>query len=96
MAQTTAFAGASAGRSAVAPVRAEESTTVPSTTTAPSTVDIKSMAGVQNPVGYFDPIGVCDDAAPEVVYWLRAAELKHGRVCMLAMTGWLINTGGTF
>lgn len=58
--------------------------------------DVTAEPGVQNPVGFFDPMGICDDAAPEVFYWLRAAELKHGRVTMLATTGWLINTGGTF
>uniref|UniRef100_A0A6T7DTH4 Uncharacterized protein n=1 Tax=Florenciella parvula TaxID=236787 RepID=A0A6T7DTH4_9STRA len=61
-----------------------------------SSVDVKSMPGVTNPVGFFDPFGICEDADPQIVYWLRAAELKHGRVTMLATTGWLVNTGGTF
>jgi len=34
----------------------------------------------------FDPLGV-SDALP--VYLLREAELKHGRVCMLATLGWI-------
>jgi len=34
----------------------------------------------------FDPLG-CTDALP--VYWMREAELKHGRVCMLATLGWI-------
>merc|ERR1719229_2023691 len=34
----------------------------------------------------FDPLGV-SDALP--VYYLREAELKHGRVCMLATIGWI-------
>mmetsp|Transcript_36322 Transcript_36322/g.67568 ORF Transcript_36322/g.67568 Transcript_36322/m.67568 type:complete len:468 (-) Transcript_36322:98-1501(-) len=34
----------------------------------------------------FDPLGVTD-ALP--VYWVREAELKHGRVCMLATVGWI-------
>ena len=34
----------------------------------------------------FDPLGVTD-ALP--VYWVREAELKHGRVCMLATLGWI-------
>lgn len=33
----------------------------------------------------FDPLGVTD-ALP--VYWVREAELKHGRVCMLATVTW--------
>eukprot|EP00438_Fugacium_kawagutii_P028020 Skav236491 [mRNA] locus=scaffold1440:260136:261056:+ [translate_table: standard] len=32
----------------------------------------------------FDPLGVTD-ALP--VYWVREAELKHGRICMLATVG---------
>jgi len=24
-----------------------------------------------------------------MVYWMREAELKHGRICMLAWTGWV-------
>merc|ERR1712039_142229 len=34
----------------------------------------------------FDPLGVTD-ALP--VYLCREAELKHGRVCMLATVGWI-------
>merc|ERR1719379_2441926 len=34
----------------------------------------------------FDPLGVTN-ALP--VYLVREAELKHGRVCMLAVTGWI-------
>eukprot|EP00418_Pyrodinium_bahamense_P088176 CAMPEP_0179038726 /NCGR_PEP_ID=MMETSP0796-20121207/14783_1 /TAXON_ID=73915 /ORGANISM="Pyrodinium bahamense, Strain pbaha01" /LENGTH=141 /DNA_ID=CAMNT_0020735055 /DNA_START=14 /DNA_END=436 /DNA_ORIENTATION=+ len=34
----------------------------------------------------FDPLGVTD-ALP--VYLTREAELKHGRVCMLATVGWI-------
>eukprot|EP00439_Symbiodinium_sp_Y106_P048050 s1145_g6.t1 len=34
----------------------------------------------------FDPLGVTD-ALP--VYWVREAELKHGRVAMLATVGWI-------
>ena len=38
----------------------------------------------------FDPLGVTD-ALP--VYWVREAELKHGRVCMLATVPWaLVNS----
>merc|ERR1719424_1442869 len=52
--------------------------------------------GVTNPVGFFDPLNICDDCDSEVFLWLRAAELKHGRVCMLATTGWLVNSAGIF
>lgn len=39
----------------------------------------------------FDPFGFSDTFD---VDWLREAELKHGRVAMLATTGWLIQSVG--
>mmetsp|Transcript_53721 Transcript_53721/g.158096 ORF Transcript_53721/g.158096 Transcript_53721/m.158096 type:complete len:430 (+) Transcript_53721:58-1347(+) len=39
----------------------------------------------------FDPLGV-SDALP--VYYLRESELKHGRVCMLAVIGWIATDSG--
>ena len=36
----------------------------------------------------FDPLNL---ASTYDVMWLREAELKHGRVCMLAVSGWLAN-----
>mmetsp|Transcript_44172 Transcript_44172/g.105189 ORF Transcript_44172/g.105189 Transcript_44172/m.105189 type:complete len:696 (-) Transcript_44172:111-2198(-) len=39
----------------------------------------------------FDPLGVTD-ALP--VYWVREAELKHGRVAMLATVGWIATDMG--
>uniref|UniRef100_A0A0G4I6M3 Plastid light harvesting protein n=1 Tax=Chromera velia CCMP2878 TaxID=1169474 RepID=A0A0G4I6M3_9ALVE len=35
----------------------------------------------------FDPFGFSDVASPEQLRYLRAAEIKHGRVCMLAALG---------
>mmetsp|Transcript_8756 Transcript_8756/g.15915 ORF Transcript_8756/g.15915 Transcript_8756/m.15915 type:complete len:255 (-) Transcript_8756:201-965(-) len=36
-----------------------------------------------------------EDVGPGIptLYWMREAELKHGRVCMLAWTGWLAADG---
>ena len=39
----------------------------------------------------FDPLGFSDVYD---VKWLREAELKHGRVSMLAVTGWLVQSAG--
>merc|ERR1711972_222532 len=39
----------------------------------------------------FDPLMVTD-ALP--VYWVREAELKHARVCMLATIGWIATDCG--
>lgn len=37
--------------------------------------------------GLFDPLGFGKNCPPEQMQWYRAAELKHGRVCMLAALG---------
>ena len=37
--------------------------------------------------GFFDPIGLSKGKSEETMNWYRAAELKHGRVCMLASLG---------
>ena len=39
----------------------------------------------------FDPLNL---SSKYDVNWLREAEIKHGRVCMLAVTGWLANDYG--
>ena len=40
----------------------------------------------------FDPLGLSGSPIP--LEWMREAEIKHGRVCMLATVGWLaVDTG---
>ena len=51
--------------------------------------DVASMPGKYSLAGtVFDPLNL---ASTYDVMWLREAELKHGRVCMLAVSGWLAN-----
>eukprot|EP01035_Chromulina_nebulosa_P019800 gene19800-25742_t len=38
----------------------------------------------------FDPAGFTKNASPETLAWYRAAELKHGRVAMLAALGQIV------
>jgi hypothetical protein len=47
-------------------------------------------AGVLPPVGYLDPLGFGEKASPDRLRWFREAELKHGRIAMLASVGFLI------
>jgi len=47
-------------------------------------------AGVLPPTGYLDPLGFGEKASPERLRWFREAELKHGRVAMLAAVGFLV------
>ncbi len=39
--------------------------------------------------GFFDPLGLSEGISDEKLAWFRSAELKHGRVCMVAATGLL-------
>jgi hypothetical protein len=43
-----------------------------------------------DPVGFFDPWGLSQTGGQATQAWYRAAELKHGRVCMAAFTGFLV------
>lgn len=40
--------------------------------------------------GVFDPLGFARNCPPEQMIWYRAAELKHGRVAMLASLGQIV------
>jgi hypothetical protein len=44
-------------------------------------------AGIVDPTGFFDPLELSKDTSPERMKYFREAELKHGRVAMLAAFG---------
>jgi Chlorophyll A-B binding protein len=46
--------------------------------------------GVITPTGFFDPFQLSKTAKPEVFAKYREAELKHGRVAMLAVVGYVV------
>merc|ERR1711957_898476 len=48
---------------------------------------VGGLIGDCAPLGYFDPLGFSKDASPETMKKYREAELKHGRVAMLAAAG---------
>jgi hypothetical protein len=50
--------------------------------------------GAQMPLGYFDPMGICADGNTEAFERLRFVEVKHGRVAMLAVVGYLVTFAG--
>ena len=56
--------------------------------------DIQNALGAQAPLGYFDPAGFMKDCDMEQFEAVRERELKHGRICMLAFLGNLLNTLG--
>lgn len=39
------------------------------------------------PGGFFDPLGLASDNDPEKVFRLKTAEIKHGRLAMVAFLG---------
>jgi len=52
-------------------------------------------AGVEVGGKVFDPYGFSKQASDETLAWYRAAELKHSRVAMAAVTGWAwVSSGG--
>jgi hypothetical protein len=60
-------------------------------------VDITQAIGAQAPLGTFDPLGIFPDpknADDEQFERLRWVELKHGRIAMLAVTGYLVTAAG--
>jgi hypothetical protein len=49
----------------------------------------KDMVGVTAPLGFFDPLGLSKGKDEKTLTKYREAELKHGRVAMLAVLGWV-------
>ena len=52
--------------------------------------------GAQPPLGFWDPLGVVKGASQERFDRLRYIEIKHGRICMLAVVGNLITRAGIY
>ncbi|CAM9277203.1 unnamed protein product [Choristocarpus tenellus] len=48
----------------------------------------EDMVGASAPLGFFDPMGFSKGPVERLNNY-REAELKHGRIAMLAVTGWL-------
>merc|ERR1712060_347914 len=56
--------------------------------TTPLSADaVKAMPGITAPLGIFDPLGISTKVPEGQLMFYREAELKHGRVCMLAVLG---------
>jgi len=60
------------------------------TPAAAAVFDVKQLAGVSGPLGFFDPLGFSSEASKGKVKFYREAEIKHGRVAMLASVGFLL------
>ncbi|CAB9512099.1 chloroplastic [Seminavis robusta] len=58
-------------------------------TTALQMSDYSGEVGAQPPTGFFDPLKLSSGISPERFDLYRAAELKHGRVAMMAVLGYI-------
>eukprot|EP00522_Entomoneis_paludosa_P015792 CAMPEP_0172453208 /NCGR_PEP_ID=MMETSP1065-20121228/10635_1 /TAXON_ID=265537 /ORGANISM="Amphiprora paludosa, Strain CCMP125" /LENGTH=200 /DNA_ID=CAMNT_0013205385 /DNA_START=522 /DNA_END=1124 /DNA_ORIENTATION=+ len=50
--------------------------------------------GAQPPLGFFDPLGLVASGDQEKFDRLRYVEIKHGRICMLGVVGYLVQEAG--
>mmetsp|Transcript_15770 Transcript_15770/g.20577 ORF Transcript_15770/g.20577 Transcript_15770/m.20577 type:complete len:198 (+) Transcript_15770:62-655(+) len=50
--------------------------------------------GAQAPLGFFDPLGMVADGDQEKFDRLRFTEIKHGRIAMMAVAGYLVAESG--
>jgi len=69
----------------------------PTTTQRVSTqisLGLDDIGGSSAPLPNFDPLNLANFGSDETLLWFRAAELKHGRVAMVATTGYLFNAAG--
>ena len=56
--------------------------------------DFSKEIGAQAPLGFWDPLKLTEDYDQEQFDRLRYVELKHGRIAMLAMVGYLTTLAG--
>lgn len=77
------------GAAAFSPVSVK--TTSSSTKLAAS---FESDIGATLPLGFFDPLGLVADGDQAKFDRLRLVELKHGRISMLAVVGYLVQEAG--
>ena len=76
------------------PAPAKKVTKAPATPFVASGNFAYGLAGSDVELGEFDPLGFSTQADEATVNWYRAAEIKHGRVAMLAMVGHIVTTAG--
>jgi hypothetical protein len=65
----------------------------PTVSALSAAADYKGAIGVTSPLGVFDPLNILDTADKERFDRLREVELKHGRVAMLGVVGYLTTYG---
>jgi hypothetical protein len=81
------FASLLAGAAAFAPAQTGKASTA-------LKMAFEDELGAQPPLGFFDPLGLVADGDQEKFDRLRYVEIKHGRICMLAVVGYLVTEAG--
>lgn len=64
------------------------------TRTSLRAANLEDMAGSTMPFKAWDPFELASLGSDETLAWFRAAELKNGRVAMLATTGYIVQAAG--
>ena len=85
LALISALAGSAA---AFAPAKVAQSSTTA------LNADLSKELGAQAPLGFFDPLGLVADGDKDNFDRLRWVELKHGRIAMLGVVGYLVTYAG--
>jgi hypothetical protein len=62
--------------------------------TTTSLAAFEDELGVQAPLGFYDPLGFMADADQDRFDRLRLVEIKHGRIAMLGVVGYLVTYAG--
>jgi hypothetical protein len=57
-------------------------------------MSFENELGAQAPLGFYDPLGLVADGDKATFDRLRYVELKHGRISMLAVAGYLAAEAG--
>uniref|UniRef100_A0A6S8JI27 Fucoxanthin-chlorophyll a/c light-harvesting protein n=2 Tax=Eukaryota TaxID=2759 RepID=A0A6S8JI27_9STRA len=83
----------------IASLAASAAAFAPTTKQAATSTALKAFEdelGAQPPLGFFDPLGLVADGDQEKFDRLRGVEIKHGRICMLGVVGYLVNKAGIY
>ena len=83
------FSALFAGAAAFAPASQKSSTALKA-----SDSPFAGEVGAQPPFGFWDPMGLTEGISKEEFDRIRWVELKHGRVSMLAVVGYLVTAAG--
>ena len=86
--KTAIFASLIASAAAFAPAQQSARSSVA------TNMAFENEVGVQQPLGYWDPLGLVASGDQKKFDRLRFVEIKHGRISMLAVAGYLTTEAG--